>query len=48
MDTDKLRELCVRLIGWSFSYQNAEKADMNDLEIIKDDLKNEFKQLMED
>ena len=48
METEKLRNCLIRFLTWTEEYTNAEKADLNDLEIAKDELKEELNKILED
>lgn len=44
---DRLQSCLIRFLYWTEQYENAEKAELNDLEIAKDELIEELKDILE-
>jgi len=46
--TENIRNCLIRFLLFTEEYTNAEKSEINDLEIYKDELKEELKSLIEE
>ena len=47
MEIEKAKDWAIRFLCWVNAMENADKAELNDLEIAKDELLNEFETLQD-